>query len=129
MICPRCGMLGVCDDCDDRLVLIRSSCACFVLQEVLHGALFNAAIQLLQPALTELTSVHEAGHVTVAYLAGCPISTYTLGKHCQASSSTRFLVHCRYHAISILTLPLYRIVTSEVYWWGCCALRKPGDSR
>ncbi|CAM9230814.1 unnamed protein product [Laminaria digitata] len=58
---------------------IRSLCLSFVLQEVLHGALFNAVIQLLQPDLTELTSVHEAGHVTVAYLAGCPISTYTLG--------------------------------------------------
>lgn len=49
-------------------------------QEVLKGALFNAVVQVFQPALTELTSVHEAGHIAVSYLVGCPISTYTLGE-------------------------------------------------
>ncbi|CAM9744391.1 unnamed protein product [Ascophyllum nodosum] len=48
-------------------------------REVLNGAVFNELVNLLRPGLADVASVHEAGHVAMSYLVGCPISTYSLG--------------------------------------------------
>ena len=46
---------------------------------MLNGAVFNELVNLLRPGLADVASVHEAGHVAMSYLVGCPISTYSLG--------------------------------------------------
>lgn len=49
-------------------------------QEVLRGVIWNSLTQFVKPTLTDLVSIHEAGHVVVSYLVGCPCGTYTLGE-------------------------------------------------
>lgn len=66
-------------DPDTECVVVTARAPVTILQEVLNGVLFNELVNLIRPGLTDIAAVHEAGHVAISYLAGCPVSTYSLG--------------------------------------------------